>query len=348
MSRKKPKKQVKRVATKKAAKKVVRKKVAAKKKAAPKKSAKQTFSNFENYNAIRAEIVRQLKAKGVKYSKSDLNGYTRKVLDRIKKSNKTKAAIAQAIKYAIEDIVAQEFSSTPTYEFSPPVIWWQVGNQASELSANAHIILDNQDLFAPSPDEGVTTDFEGADGVNVFNGQAFALDRALPEIHRMLNEELKKKDYAYYIEVFFRSEEKQKEFFFYCLLPDEHEQLINVGSENYEPVYDYIKNKIDIDAVFDSLPIVTKENSAKAVKQKELAMPKGKKKGKEKQPEKPTEKPKEKDTAVELKKVELDIEKEKTKQQANYIEFIKEVKGLVKDKFITKKEGADMIKKFKQ
>ncbi len=316
-------------------------------------------NNFENFNIVRAEIVRQLKEKGTVYSRKELNGYTRAVLGDLKSKYTSKAELNKAIKYALEDVVSTTFTSTPNYEFRPDYInWWELGGEVAELNASTHIIVDNREVIGEDTDGGVEN--VDADGVIVYAGKQYSLDKHLAGQAAEINKVLLRKDYAYYIEVFYRSEEKQKEFFYYLLLAKDedgelHSQLSNVEDQNWEALQQYIQTHkiLDIDAIYDTLDVVKKENTAKVIKPREIEMPRNiitekptAKKDKEKEPEKLEATTKEAaaaDRAFELKKLELEIEKEKSKQ--GLFGAIKDIREMVKDGILTKAQAAEMLKK---
>ncbi len=391
--------------TKIAAKKAVKKSTSKAVKNASESVKKKPTSNFENYNIIRTEIARQLQDKGTKYSKKELHAYTKEVLDSLKKQYKTKNDIANALKY-IEDRVSDLFVSEPTYEIPPAIVWYSIATEINILGMSADIIVDNRELLGndelrDNDDaielltelslsqkgkakketlqeianlKNVKPEIVGVENLQTadnefYRGKSFAFDNFFTPFAHKMNELLKRKDYAYFIEVFFRDENKEKEFFYYLLVEDGNWMVEAANSGNYAEIIEYIKqNKIlNIDAIFDSLDVVSAFNSAKTVKEVDLKKPKTPiypidkkgnvivppnakgKKGKAKEPklEPKVEPSKPKKTEAEKpseKEVELKIEQEKTKQKASVLESIREIKSLISDGVLTKKEGADAIK----
>jgi hypothetical protein len=201
-------------------------------------------NNFSYFNSVRSSVKEYLQSTGAKYSLKDLNGYASSIYSGIKAqyqfgSPEFKNAIAN-----IDIFVGQFFAGDYIGSNVDVFEWWTIGDRLSKLPHTGRVLLDTNGLLSED---------------NNFNGTAYNLIRFMPILNKNINLVYQRKVYVYFLQVMFRDEAKQKEFVFYLLGEEGSDELSYTESE----IRDYIKanNIFNIDEVFDSCPVVPKEQS---------------------------------------------------------------------------------------
>lgn len=253
-----------------------------------KKSSGAGSDNFRYYNQTKSAVRDYLRSKGIVYTGKELSDYTSNIYNQIKKKSEIKGKGKAFLDKAFENIevfVEQHFYQPPFANKVEVFDWWYITDEVNLLSAMSYVIIDSSEVL-PSTSPNVY--YEGrANGWN-FLANAFNF-----EVNGILQRKSTKGAYFKYIKIFFRSDEKEKEFFYFILVPDDSPLTDDEQDYSSEEVLEFVTTNyiFDIEAIFDRIPFKTPVSSfkiSKPSKGKQVKVGKGAKKATE--PEKPKEK----------------------------------------------------------
>jgi len=237
---------------------------------------KNVSNNFRNYNLTRSSVKEYLQSSGLIYNGKEITDYASKIYREIKKESEKKKIESQRNWFLensfknIDVLVGQHFYQPPIADKIKDFDWWSITEEVDSLAANTYIIVDNSGLLSGS--------------VSYFEGKANDWSNLSQEFNHEMNTVLQREEEKYYkfVKIFFRSDAKQKEFFFFILV---HETSPLINKYGTDEIINYVKtnNIFDIDETFNKvLNITVKSTLSRVIRETDESgykRPSNKKKG---------------------------------------------------------------------